>query len=76
MEKEKPCVEAGRVDFEHLNWSENRELLQILNAYIPGAYKYFLYRFMLNAEATPENLKLLNGSIEMLKGIKAASLVC
>ena len=70
MEKEKPCVEAGRIDFENISEDAKHNLMQMLDASIPAAYTYFLYRFMLNAEATPENLKLLNGSIEMLKVIK------
>lgn len=70
MKKEKPCIEAGHIDFENISEDAKRNLMQMLDASIPVAYKYFLHRFMLNAEATPENLKLLNGSIEMLKGIK------
>ena len=70
MEKEKPHFEAGRIDFENISEDAKRNLMQMLDTSIPIAYKYFLHRFMLNVEATPENLKLLNASIETLKGIK------
>ena len=70
MEKEKPYFEAGRIDFKNFDIKKNRNLGKILDGSFLIAYKYFLYRFALNAEATPENLKLLNGAIEMLKGIK------
>lgn len=70
MEKEKPRFEAGRIDFENICEDAKHNLIQMLDASIPVAYKYFLHRFMLNAEATPENLKLLNCALEMLKGIK------
>ena len=70
MEKEKTCFEAGRIDFENISEDAKRNLMQMFDTSIPIAYKYFLHSFMLNAEATPENLKLLNSSLEMLTGIK------